>query len=400
MLPVTVRFTDVTVDAATGTVSWAWSCRGADFASTAPRSHEDVPSALPQPKLNRGAPPLAGVACSWIVASGTSPPVVQALTVHCAACPRSVLACALATSTQRLTCVVCDTVLAPICELVLVGVPVGVGVGFALRVRLGAGVTFAVAFAVALGVVLGVALAEDLTMARVLVGDGLGFAVVLVDAFGVAVAGVAFVAVFVGVAAGLDFSVRVGAAVALADAVAELALVVALGLVVGDALVVVGVGVPVGVVGVAAGLVAVALMVVAAAVGLVDVAAEEVGVAVGLVGVAVGVVGSELGVGVCVVGAGEVAGGEGDGLVGAVGSCSGSQDSPLAVEAVLAAAVLAATVRLAPEAASRTLPAINVTVAGRACAKRMKRPISAASCGMPPTGHQVPRRHHPVPIPG
>jgi hypothetical protein len=95
-----------------------------------------------------------------------------------------------------------------------------------------------------------------------------------------------------------------------------------------------------------------------------------------------------------------VGGGEGDGLVGAAGSCSGSHDSPLAVEAVLAAAVLAATVRLAPEAASRTLPAISVTVAGRACAKRMKRPISAASCGMPPTGHQVPRRHHPVPIPG
>jgi hypothetical protein len=378
---VTVRLTDVTVDAETGTVSCAWSCRGAEFTSTAPRSHEDVPLALPQPKLNPGAPPLAGVACSWIVASGTSPPVVQALTVHCAACPRSVLACALATSTQRLTCVVCDTVLAPICELVLVGVPVGVGVGFALRVRLGAGVTFAVAFAVALGVALGVTLgvalgvtlAEDLTMARVLVGDGVGFAVVLVDAFGVAVADVVFVAVFVGVAAGLDFSVRVGAAVALADVVAELeALVVALGLVVGDALVVVGVGVPDGVVGVAAGLVGVALV----------------------------VVGSELGVGVCVVGAGEVGDGEGDGLVGAAGSCSGSQDLLLAVEAVLAAAVLAATVRLAPEAASRTLPAISVTVAGRACAKRMKRPISAASCGMPPTGHQVPRRHHPVPIPG
>ena len=267
------------------------------------------------------------------------------------------LACALATSTQRLTCVVCDTVLAPICELVLVTVPVGVGVGFALRVRLGAGVTFAVAFAVALGVgfgvAFGVALAEDLTMARVLVGDGLVFA-----------------AVFVGVAAGLDSSVRVGAAVALADAVAELeALVVALGLMVGDALVMVGVGVPDGVVGVAAG----------------------------LVGVALGVVGSELGVGVCVVGAGEVGDGEGDGLVGAVGSCSGSQDLPLAVEAVLAAAVLAATVRLAPEAASRTLPAISVTVAGRACAKRMKRPISAASCGMPPTGHQVPRKAPPAP---
>jgi hypothetical protein len=89
--------------------------------------------------------------------------------------------------------------------------------------------------------------------------------------------------------------------------------------------------------------------------------------------------------------------GEGDGLAGAAGSCNGSHDSPLAVEAVLAAAVLAATVRLAPEAASRTLPAISVTVAGRACAKRMKRPISAARCGMPPTGHQVPRSAPPGP---
>ena len=85
MLPVTVRLTDVTDVAVTGTVTCAWSCRGAEFASTAPRSHEDVPSALPQPKLKPGAPPLAGIACSWMVASGTSPPVVQALTVHCAA---------------------------------------------------------------------------------------------------------------------------------------------------------------------------------------------------------------------------------------------------------------------------------------------------------------------------
>jgi hypothetical protein len=144
------------------------------------------------------------------------------------------------------------------------------------------------------------------------------------------------------------------------------------------------------VVGVAVGLVDIAVVVVAAAVVV-------VAAAVGVVGVAVGVVGSELGVGVCVVGAGEVGVGEGDGLAGAAGSCSGSQDSPIAVEAVLAAAVLAATVRLAPEAASRTLPAISVTVAGRACAKRMKRPISAASCGMPPTGHQVPRKAPPAP---
>jgi hypothetical protein len=144
---VTVRLTDVTDDAVTGTVSCAWSCRGADIASTAPRSHDDVPSALPQPKLKPGAPPLAGVACSRMVASGTFPPVVQALTVHCAECPRSLLACARATATQRLTCVVWATVLAPLRELV----PVAVPVGFAVRVRVG----------------VGVALAEALTMARV-----------------------------------------------------------------------------------------------------------------------------------------------------------------------------------------------------------------------------------------
>jgi hypothetical protein len=217
--------------------------------------------------------------------------------------------------------------------------------------------------------------------------DGLGVAVVLVDAFGVAFAGVMFVAVLVGEAAGLDFSVRVGAPVALADAVAEVeAPAVALSLVVGDAVVVVGAGV-------SDALVSVAVGVVGGAVGV-------VGGAVGVVGGAVGVVRAELGVGVCVVGVGEEGVGEGDGLVGVAGSCSGSHDSPLAAEAVLATAVLAATVMLAPEAASRTLPAISVTVAGRACAKRMKSPISAARCGVPPKRHQVPRRHHPVPIPG
>jgi hypothetical protein len=379
VLPMTVKLTDVTVDAVTGTVTSAWSCRGAEFASTAPRSHEDVPSALPQPKVKPGAPPLAGVACNWIVASGTSPPVVQALTVHWAACPRSVLACARATSTQRLACVVCDTVLAPICEFVLVAVPVGVGVGFALRVRLGAGVTFAVTFAVGLGVAFGVVfgatLGEDLTMARVFVADGLGV----------------FAGVFVGVAAGLDFSVRVGAAVALADAEPELeTLAVTLGCVSGDGLVVAGVadGVPDEVAGDALAVVGVAL-------GVVGVELGVVGVELGVVGVELGVVGVELGV--CEVGVGDEGLGEGDWLTGAAGICNGSQDSPLAVEAVLATAVLAATVRVAPEAASRTLPAISVTVAGRACAKRMKRPISAARCGIPPTGHQVPGSAPPGP---
>jgi hypothetical protein len=234
--------------------------------------------------------------------------------------------------------------------------------------------------------VVGVALGEDLTMARVEV-DGLGAGLVLVDAFGVAFAFavVVFVGVFVGVvaalvgvAAGLDFSVRVGAAVALADAVAELeALAVALGVASDDALVVVCVGVPDAVAGVAVGV---------------------VGVAVGVVGVALGVVGVALGVelGVCEVGVGEVGVGEGDGLAGAAGSCSGSQDSPLAVEAVLAAAVLAATVRLAPEA-SRTLPAMSVTVAGRACAKRIKSPISAARCGVATHRTSVPPKAPPAP---
>jgi hypothetical protein len=223
------------------------------------------------------------------------------------------------------------------------------------------------------------------------VGDGLGVAGVLVDAFGVAFAGGVFVGVFVGVVAGLDFNVRVGAAVALADAVAELeASTVALGVDVGDGLVVAGfgVGVPDEEAGDAVGLVGVAF-------GVVGVEPGVVGVEPGVVGVEPGVVEVELGV--CEVGVGEVRVGEGDGLADAAGSCNGSHDSPLAVEAVLAAAVLAATVRLAPEAASRTLPAISVTVAGRACAKRMKRPISAARCGMPPTGHQVPRSAPPGP---
>jgi hypothetical protein len=165
--------------------------------------------------------------------------------------------------------------------------------------------------------------------------------------------------VFVGVVAGLDFSVRVGAAFGVA-----------------------GVGVLVGV----------ALGVVGAAVGVVGVALGVVGAAVGVVGVAVGVVGAE--VGVC-----EVRVGEGEGLGGVVGSCSGSHDSPLDVAAVLAAAVLAATVRLAPEAASRTLPAISVTVAGRACPKRMKRPISAARRGMSPIGYRAPREALPALLP-
>lgn len=130
----TVSRTDLTADAETGTVTRAWSCRGADFASIAPRSHADAPSSLPQPKLNPGAPPPVGVVCSRMVASGTLPPVVQALTVHWAALPRSLLACAPATWTQRLTCGSCGTALAPLCEMVRVGVGVAAGLGFLVPV--------------------------------------------------------------------------------------------------------------------------------------------------------------------------------------------------------------------------------------------------------------------------
>jgi hypothetical protein len=156
--PMTVRLTDVTVDAVTGTVSCAWSWRGAEVASIAPRSQADVPSELPQPKLKPGAPPLAGIASSRRVASGTLPPVVHSLTVHWAACPRSLVDWAGATLTQRLGWVVCCTVLAPLCELVAVCAGVVVGV------LLGVGV----------GLALGVALAEALTMARVVVADADG----------------------------------------------------------------------------------------------------------------------------------------------------------------------------------------------------------------------------------
>jgi hypothetical protein len=119
--------------------------------------------------------------------------------------------------------------------------------------------------------------------------------------------------------------------------------------------------------------------------------AVAAGVADGLVEVAPGVVGVAVGLVEFGSAVGEVRVGEGDGLDCAAGSCTGSHDSPLVVVAVLAAAVLAATVRLAPEAASRTLPAISVTIAGRACVKRMKRPTSAARRGMSPIGYRAPR---------
>jgi hypothetical protein len=68
----------------------------------APRSQVDVPSALPQPKLNPGASPAAGVARSRTTASGTLPPSAQTLTVHWAGLPRSLLFCSRASLRQRL----------------------------------------------------------------------------------------------------------------------------------------------------------------------------------------------------------------------------------------------------------------------------------------------------------
>jgi len=115
-----------------------------------------------------------------------------------------------------------------------------------------------------------------------------------------------------------------------------------------------------------------------------DVGAVGVWVGVGVAGVVPGVVGVGVGVVGTAVGDCDVGVGEGDGLGDEVGGCSGSHDLPLAVAPLAPLAVVAAfaavvpatiTARLAPEAAvSRTLPAISVAVAGRACPKRIETP--------------------------
>jgi hypothetical protein len=320
--------------------------------------------------------------------------------------------------------------LAPLCALAPVAVPVAVGVGFALvglalvglalvglalvglalvgfalMVRVGVGVAEVLLFAVLgvadgllfwvvvlfgfVGVADGVLLAEALRV-LVRVADGLAFAValaevgvadsVLVGALVGVSAGVLagdftmdFVGTgdLVGVAAGLDFSVRVGAGGGSDGVAAELAEcvgvpAVALPVVVGDWLA--EAGADVGAVGVWVGVAGVVL--------------GAAGVVPGVVGVGVGVVGAA--VGVCDVGVGV-----GDGLGDEVGGCSGSHDLPLAVVPLAPLAVVAAfaavvpatiTARLVPEAAvSRTLPAISVAVAGRACPKRIETPYQCCS---------------------
>ncbi|WP_145862109.1 hypothetical protein [Trebonia kvetii] len=91
------------------------------------------------------------------MASGTFPPVIQALTVQVAASPRWLLAWARAIWTQRLTREVLATVLAPGCFFRLwVGVGVGLLVGVALCV--GVGLLVGVALCVGVGLLVGVAL--------------------------------------------------------------------------------------------------------------------------------------------------------------------------------------------------------------------------------------------------
>ena len=176
----------------------------------------------------------------------------------------------------------------------------------------------------------------------VLVPVGVGVADELVgaaDADGLALDAVLLAegVVLVGVAAGLDVTVRVGAGVAFDEGeLAELAFV-------GDGLAVVGAGL--GVVAAGFGVVGVGLGVVAAGLGVVAAGLGVVAAGLGVVGVGLGVVG---------------------GLGVAVG-VSGSHDSPLDTAAALASGALAAAARATPEAAViRTLPVISVTVAGRA----------------------------------
>jgi hypothetical protein len=317
--PVAVRATELTDEASDGTVSVACSCRRAELASTAPRSQEEVPLPLPQPKLNSGAPPTSGTACSVSVASGMVPPVAQAVTVHWADLPRSLAACDRTTWRQRLTREAWETVLAV--ELVPVGVAEGEPVGVLLAVAVGLGEV-------------GVAAGDDLRV-RVGMGDDLRVLVGLGDAVPLAVAEPLGDAVPEGEVVPDGESVADGEAVPDGLALPDRSAVVELG----------------------------------DADGLPEPGVDELGA---WLGVAEGEVD----------GAGErvsVLVGDGDGPV-EPGSCSGSHDSLVAVARPAAAAGLGATAMPTPEAAvSRTPPATRAAVAGRACAKRMKTPYQCCS---------------------
>lgn len=330
--PVTVRATDVTCDALAGTVSRTWSCRGVDCASTCPRSHADVPSPLAQPELKSGVPPEAVFAWSFRFTADASPPVAQTLTVHSAACPRTMLACPRVTSTQRLVRLVISAAILPVWVPLLAA-----GLGGVVVVVLGDAVGLGVV--VGLGDVVGVVrvACRDRFMERTDVGvadgwepEGLGFGfAVLPDGVGVGIL----------LGRGCVFFARV--------------------------VVTVGLGV---------GLLAVPDFLEGAEDWCLGGVAEGVACFCGLAA----------GVPVCLplplapppwekevppvtwV----------DGLPArAAGACSCSHDVLLAVPVTLAAAVFAARTMVAPEAAvASSVPAISVIVARRACPKRMKRP--------------------------
>jgi hypothetical protein len=184
---VAVRLTDETAAAASGTVTCAWSCRCAEVAFTAPRLHEDVPSLVPQPKLKLAVPLPAGVASSWIVTSGTLPPVAQAATAHCAAWPSSRLCCKGTTSTHTLTGAVLAAVFAETMAAVkttrsdaLPAVPMAAGDGAGVGVDVGVAVVGVAVTVVTVGVGVGVAVAVGVGVALVVVGDAVGVAEVLV----------------------------------------------------------------------------------------------------------------------------------------------------------------------------------------------------------------------------
>jgi hypothetical protein len=171
-LPVTVRPTVVTVVARSGTVTSASNCRCAELASTAPRSHADVPLPLPQPKVKVGVPAPA-VDCSWSLASGTLPPTVQAPTTHCDACPRTLLCCSGITPTHRLT-----------------GVPVAAAAWNAVKTMAWPGASAAGALTVGVSVGVGAeVVGAEVVGAEVVGADVVGAEVVGADVVGAEVVG-------------------------------------------------------------------------------------------------------------------------------------------------------------------------------------------------------------------
>ena len=229
-LPVTVRLTAVTFVAVSGTVTSAWNCLWAELASTAPRSHADVPSLLPQPKLKVGVPAPAED-CSWILASGTLPPTVQAPTAHWAACPRSLLCCRGRTPTHKLTGAVLAAAAwnavrtmgrpgTPSAAALIVDVSVGVGASVVGGAVVGAAVVGAavVGAAVVGAAVVGAAVVGAAVVGAAVVGAAVvGAAVAGAVVVGAAVVGAAVVGFAVAAGADDGFAVAEAAADALTD---------------------------------------------------------------------------------------------------------------------------------------------------------------------------------------